>query len=277
MEEPELITGTAAGVPFLAVPPARADNAAGTVIVWHALDPPRSETAMQAALPLAGLQAWRVYLGLPMSGARLPEGGLDAYFQLGYEDAVLQQSEPIVFGAVEEFPPAFNELRERLGIRVPSLGLVGASAGALVALSALSELNESVRAVALVSPATRLASIVASNERRFDVTYPWSERSRSVAARLDFVARADDLAIRATPMLFVIGSLDDADTFRKPAEELRTALEQRGNSDARLVEIPGMGHAFAEEPGLEAAPQTSEAARVDDVVVKWFQQHGSQG
>jgi hypothetical protein len=44
-----------------------------------------------------------------------------------------------------------------------------------------------------------------------------------------------------------------------------------------LVEIPGMGHAFAEEPGLEAAPQTSEAARVDDVVVKWFQQHGSQG
>lgn len=195
----EKFTGEAAGVPFVAVPPDGTPNGAPSVVIWHLLDPPRSEIAMQAAIPLAGLPAWRVYLGLPMSGSRLPEGGLEAFFQLGYEDAVLQQFEPIVLGAVTEFPAALADLRERLGIGPGPLGLVGGSAGALVALSVLTDTDVAVSAVALVSPATRLASIVAANERRFEVTYPWSEKSRAVAAQLDFVAIRGGARARTRP------------------------------------------------------------------------------
>ena len=37
--------------------------------------------------------------------------------------------------------------------------------------------------------------------------------------------------------------------------------------------IPGMGHAFADEPGIESAPQTAEAARVDAAITDWFAPH----
>jgi hypothetical protein len=43
----------------------------------------RARAAMAAALPLNGLPAWRVYLGLPLSGSRLPEGGPDAFGHVG--------------------------------------------------------------------------------------------------------------------------------------------------------------------------------------------------
>ena len=73
----DLIAGTAAGVPWVARPPhggARPD--APAVVAWHLLDSPRTEAAFAAAVPLAGLDAWRIYFGLPLSGARLPEGGV---------------------------------------------------------------------------------------------------------------------------------------------------------------------------------------------------------
>ena len=84
-----MITGEAAGVPFVALEPAGgARPDAPVVVAWHLLDAPRTERAFAAALPLDGLDAWRFYLGLPKTGARLPAGGLDEVMRLGYEDAV---------------------------------------------------------------------------------------------------------------------------------------------------------------------------------------------
>jgi hypothetical protein len=57
------LTGEAAGVPFVVLPPHRDRDQVATVIVWHLHDPPRSDRAMAAALPLRGIDAWRVYLG----------------------------------------------------------------------------------------------------------------------------------------------------------------------------------------------------------------------
>jgi hypothetical protein len=79
-----------------------------------------------------------------------------------------------------------------------------ASAGALWALSMLTEVDESESAVALVSPATRLASIVAAKERRFEVIYQWNEGSRAMAGRLDFVARADEVAACDVPLFWSV-------------------------------------------------------------------------
>jgi len=267
------ITGVAAGVPYVAVAPDGGEEGAPVVVAWHLHDPPRSETAMAAALPLRGLPAWRVYLGLPMSGSRLPDGGLEAFFRLGYEDAVLKVFEPTCGQAVEEFPAALAALRGQLPVGDVPLGLLGGSVGALVALGVLAELDLPVRAAALVSPAVRLSAVVGANERRFGVTYRWSERSRVAARRLDFVARAEEIAEREAAVLLVVGGEDDEAGIRAPAEQLWRVLSGRAPDRTALTSIPGMGHAFAEEPGLDPAPQTAHAARVDAVVAGWFHRH----
>jgi pimeloyl-ACP methyl ester carboxylesterase len=272
MLDEHALTGEAAGVPFVALPPGEKATKPPLLVVWHMTDPPRSETAMAAALPLRAVPAWRVYLGLPMSGSRLPAGGLEEFFRLGYEDAVLELFDPMTTQALGEFPAALAALREQVPAGDDAVGLIGASAGAFVALSVLAETDVPVSAVALISPAIRLASVVAANERRFGVTYPWSERSRQVAQRLDFVARADAIAARNAATLLVVGELDD-EGFSRPAEQLRAALARRSRSRTSLVRIPEMGHALADEPGLDPAPQTPQAARVEAVVVDWFQRH----
>lgn len=158
------VRGETAGVPFVALPPKRARVDASTVIVWHMHDPPRSETAMAAALPLRGVGAWRVYLGLPLSGSRLPDGGLDGFFALGYKDAVLNLYAPTVRQAVDEFPTALAELQRRNGLADGPIAVVGASIGALVALSVVAAGELPLSAVALVSPALRLTSVVGEDD-----------------------------------------------------------------------------------------------------------------
>jgi pimeloyl-ACP methyl ester carboxylesterase len=269
----QAVNGVAAGVPYIALPPEGGLEGAPLVVAWHLHDPPRSETAMAAALPLMGLPAWRVYLGLPMSGSRLPDGGLDAFFRLGYEDAVLKVFDPTCRQAVEEFPAALAALRRQLPLGDAPLGLLGGSAGALVALCVLAEVDLPVRAAALVSPAIRLPAVVAANERRFDVTYQWTEQSRAVAQRLDFVARVEEIARRDAAVLLVVGAQDDEAGFRTPAEQLWQALSGHAPDRTALTTIPDMAHTLAEEPGLDPAPQNPQAARVDAVVAGWFHRH----
>ena len=272
-ELPTPIRGTAAGVPYVAHPPADGAETAPLIVAWHLASPPRSETAMAAALPLRGLDAWRVYLGLPMLGSRLPDGGLDVFFRRFGEDMVLSVFDPITREAVEEFPAALSTLRDRLAVGDGPLGLVGGSMGAWVAQSVLAETDLPVTTAALVSPAIRLASVVARYERLWNFEYPWSDRSLAVADRLDFVARADEIAERNAAVLLVVGALDDDEGFLEPAEQLRRTLSRRSPERTSLVKIPGMGHPLVEEPGFEPAPQTAYASRVDAVAADWFRCH----
>jgi pimeloyl-ACP methyl ester carboxylesterase len=268
--------GVAAGVPFVAVPPSEgARTSAPVVLAWHLLDPPSTERALAAALPLRGLDAWRVYLGLPLSGSRLPAGGVDELMRLGYEDAVMNIHEPVAYGAAEELPPAFAELRERLGLGDGPVGVMGGSSGAAVAQLVLAESDMDVRAAVLVSPVVRLRGAVSAMERRFGVTYAWSDESNAVADRLDFVARAPEIARRDDPaVLLVVGEEDDPE-FHEDAAELQAALAGAGGGEdrARVVTVPGMPHALAEEPGVDPAPQTPHVAVVDRLAVDWFGRH----
>src|SRR5262245_5165768 len=272
MSEPKSISGEAAGVPFIASPPTSDRASVATLFIWHMHDPPRSEMAMAAALPLRGVDAWRVYLGLPLSGKRLPGGGLEAFYSLGYEDAVLKLYAPTVRQAVEEFPSALTELRRRLGVAQGGTAFVGASIGSCVAMSILAAGEPAVTALALVSPALRLAGVVGANERRFQVSYRWSKQARAVAAELDFVARASEIARHGAPTCLIVGADDDEDGIINPAEQLRDALDSHG-IDASLHLIPGMAHVLADEPGLEAMPQTPTAATVDALLTRWLNDH----
>ncbi|MFC3762875.1 hypothetical protein ACFOUW_18690 [Tenggerimyces flavus] len=99
------------------------------IVAWHPFDPPRSETALAAALPLDGVDAWRFYVGLPLSGKRLPNGGLDGLMELILDDAVLRVHGPVSTQAVAEFGPALATVRSEYGIEAGPLGLLGGSLG----------------------------------------------------------------------------------------------------------------------------------------------------
>lgn len=265
IQRPETGT-TAAGVPFVVVPPeggARPD--APVVVGWHLFDAPRTEGAFAAALPLAGLDAWRVYLGLPLCGSREPEGGHDEVMRRGYTDAVMLVYGPVNAQADEEFDAAFAELGERFGFGAGPLGVLGGSAGAAVALEVTTR-RDDVAAAVLVSPLVSLRPLVGAVGEFYGVTYRWSAESDAVAAHMDYVARAGELG--ATPMRLVVGS-DDMAAIREPA----VALASAAAGPADVVTVEGMEHALADEPGVEPAPQTAHAAEVDVHAVAWFRQH----
>lgn len=271
------ITGSAAGVPFLAVPPVEGPRAsAPLVIAWHLMDPPRTEAAFAAALPLAGLDAWCIYLGLPLSGARLPAGGFEELMRLGYEDAVLNLQGPISAQAAAEFPDALTDLRTQLSLGDGPIGVAGGSLGAAVALLAIAESGIPIDAAVLISPLVQLRPAVEALSRVYGMSYAWSPESDAVAERLDFVTRAGAIVQAGQPaVLSIVGEDDAPDGFLQPAQALRDALAARyeDSERARLVTVPGMAHALADEPGMEPAPQTPAAAEVDRHAVAWFRRH----
>lgn len=275
-EAREQITGTAAGVPYIALPPAEDGDGAPLVVTWHMMDPPRSEAAMAAALPLAELPAWRVYLGLPMFGYRAPAGGFEQVLNLCAEDIVIKLMGPVVEQAAAEAPAAIAVLRAELGAGNGPIGLVGGSMGSAVALRFLAEGTLPVNAAALVSPVSQLTPVA----QYFNAAYPWSDESRAVARQFDFVARATEIAGRdPQPAVLLVTGARDAAAFREPAAALRDALRDLYTDPERVSfeSVPEMAHALAEAPGTEPAPQTAAAKRVDAAVTEWFQRYLGRG
>jgi pimeloyl-ACP methyl ester carboxylesterase len=266
------INGTAAGVPYTALPPGNNVAQAPLVLIWHLMDPPCTDAAMAAALPMAALRAWRVYLGLPpLTGRRLPAGGFDELMRLGYADAVLNLFGPIMSQAIDEAPVAAAAVRAELGIEEGPIGVAGGSLGAAVAAGVIADRALPVTAAALVNPAVRVARAVAANERRYAMRYEWTDAARVIADRFDFLRRAPEIAATALPLLLVSGENDDPE-FRADAEALRRELACCYGDPAhvRWLSVPGMPHHLAEPSGIEPAPPNGHAAAVDAVFTSWF-------
>ncbi len=253
------ITGTAAGVPFTALPPADSGTAP-LIVTWHMLDAPRSDAAFAAALPMHGLPAWRVHLGMPMCGARMVDGRTDAVVELFSKDPLMAFLHPFVRQASAEFPAALASLRTQLPVDDGPIGVLGGSLGGAVALQVLADTDIPIFAGALVNAAIRMRSVV----DLFPGDYPYDAESEQVVDGLDFVAKADVIAARA-PLLVVSGELDHP-ALRVDATELVDALGAR----AELLTIPGLAHPLADEPGIEPAPQLPHARAVDSGLNAWF-------
>ncbi|SDW91961.1 hypothetical protein SAMN05216215_100677 [Saccharopolyspora shandongensis] len=256
------ITGTAAGVPFTALPPAE-DGPAPLIVTWHMLDAPRSDAAFAAALPMNDLPAWRVHLGMPMCGARMVDGSMDAGLELIREDVLMSALHPFVRQAAEEFPAALESIRAQLPVDDGPIGVLGGSLGGAVALRILADTDVPVFAGAVVNAAIRIRSVV----DLFPGDYPYDAESEKVADSLDFVAKADTIAGRA-PLLVVSGELDHP-ALRADASDLVNALGKR----SELLPIPGLAHPLADEPGIEPAPQLPPASEVDAGLTAWFRRH----
>jgi len=277
MGEHDTVTGTAAGVPFTALPPtAPLEGPVPLVVTWHMLDAPRTDAAFAAALPMTEVPAWRVHLGMPLCGARMVDGRLDAVIERARADAVLSYLSPFVEQAVAEFPAALAELRKRFPLDDGPIGVVGGSLGGAVALRVVADGQVPVAAAALVNPAVRARSVVGMIEGIAGQPYRWTDEATQAADRLDFVARAGDLAGRVpqVPLLLVSGELDEP-VLRTDAAELIDALRARYTDPehAVLLTVPGLAHPLAEEPGLEPAPQLPLAKAVDDAITDWFLRH----
>lgn len=267
----ETITGTAAGVPFTALPPAGAiDGPAPLIVTWHMLDAPRTDAAFAAALPMTGVPAWRVHLGMPMCGARMFDGRVDAVIELAREDALMAFLAPFTHQAADEFPAALTALRDQLPVDDEPVSVLGASLGGAVALQVLTAWETPIKAVALVNPAVRIRSAVGLVEDLAGQAYRWTAESRKAADELDFVARAGDLTAQP-PLLLASGERDHPE-LRTDAAALVDALrEQYAHPDeVELITVPDLAHPLADEPGLEPAPQLPTARAVDEILTQWF-------
>jgi pimeloyl-ACP methyl ester carboxylesterase len=187
----------AAGVPTLLRPPGRAGTAP-LVVLWHGFARPgREREALADALPLSGLSAWKAYPSLPLFGPRAPAGGLEELARRQREDYLLRLVGPVVEGATRELAPLVAELARLRPVDVRhGIGLVGFSAGGAAVLLSLFESDVSVRAAVLLGAPASAMSGVAAVERALGTPYAWSEQSRALASRLDFVRRAEELARR---------------------------------------------------------------------------------
>ncbi|MDT0446055.1 alpha/beta hydrolase family protein [Streptomyces johnsoniae] len=269
----ETITGTAAGVPFTALPPAGAvDGPAPLIVTWHMLDAPRTDAAFAAALPMAGVPAWRVHLGMPMCGTRMVDGRVEAALELARQDAVLAFLTPIAHQAVEEFPAALTALRDQLPVDEGPVSLLGASLGGAVALQILATGLIPVRAIAMVNPALRIRSTVGPVADLTGQPYRWTAEAEKAADELDFVARAGEF--RAQPPLLLVSGERDRPELREDAFALVDALhEQYADPDVvELITVPDLGHSLADEPGLEPAAQRPTSRAVDEILTEWYQQ-----
>jgi dienelactone hydrolase len=270
----ETITGTAAGVPFTALPPTGSgEGPAPLIVTWHMLDAPRTDAAFAAALPMTGVPAWRVHLGMPMCGARMVDGRVDAIIELARKDALMAFLAPFVHQAAEEFPAALVALRDQLPVDDGPIGVLGGSLGGAVALEVLTMRRAPIKAVALVNPAVRIRSVVGlvvTGMTGSAEPYPWTAESRKTADELDFVARAEDVTAQP-PLLLVSGELDHP-ALRTDAAALIDALRERyaHPDEVELRTVPDLPHPLADEPGLEPAPQRPAAKVVDGILTQWF-------
>jgi pimeloyl-ACP methyl ester carboxylesterase len=240
------------------------------IVAWHLVDAPRTERAFAAAVPLHGLDAWRVYFGLPLTGARLPEGGWPELRRRVFQDPVLEVYQHIAGGGADEFPAALAEVRARLGIDAGPIGVLGGSMGGMVAQLAAAEGGAEVRAAVLINPVVRLRATVDGLSAVHGVRYDWSAPAVAFADRADFRRRAGELT--SVAVRYITGADDFPAAIVDPVRDVAAELRRLGGT-VDWQTVPGMAHALAEEPGVDPAPQTPHAATVDRLATEWFTAH----
>ncbi|MFF2275744.1 hypothetical protein [Agromyces sp. NPDC058126] len=252
---------TSAGVPYSARAATRPE--APIVVGWHLLDPPTTPAGMAAALPLDGLDAHVIYLGLPLSGERAPHPDFEALLTSGI-DMVTDFFGPIHEQALAEFPAALDELRGTLGASDASaLAVLGGSAGASVAAEVFATHATSHRIVAcvLLNPMLQLRPMIDAMAEFLPEPYAWSPAADAVAARMDFVARAPELI---HDRLLIVEGSDDELHFIAAVRE----LERLRVGEVRFVD--GVAHPLAAWPEDPAAERTEGAKTYDRIAAEWI-------
>lgn len=268
-EAVQTIPTTLAGVPAILRIPKTVTKP--PIVLWHGLGPPASEADLMEDLPLDEVPAVKVYLGLPLFGARAPESEADSLVHRQEEDYALRIFEPVVVGAARELPAVLAELRKQGCLRQgDAIGLFGFSAGGTAVLITLLEQKAPVRVAATVNAPTGLQSAVGALERATKRPYAWSDASRRLAGQTDATQHAARIttspAAHQAPALLLFHGADDkvivpADTVAL-ADSLRPFYERSGSTQRLQLNVaPGVSHNWAD-------PRTLDAVR--GAVADWF-------
>lgn len=229
------------------------------IALWHGFGPPASEQALMDLLPLDTVPAVKVYLGLPLFGARAPAVGSPSVAERQMKDYGSLLFEPAVMGAANELPAVIAALREMhcLGRDEP-IGLFGFSAGGAAVLFALAERKVPVRAAVVVGAPSGLSGSIKAFERATKRPYAWTAHSRQLAARSDAVARAAEIATGPMPpALLLLHGANDAvippDGTRELYEALLPFYRRENSADSlKLQTVPGVTHNWTDANAAEA-------------------------
>ncbi len=264
----------AAGVPGVLAAPAGIDHEAPLLVLWHGFGPPPEAEGLAERLPLQGLDAYRVYLDLPLFGGRQPE---DAPRELGErqaEDYLNRLLWPVVEQATGELTDVVESLREQLDAGFGrGVGLFGHSAGGLVALHAVAEGVVPVRAAATFGAPASAEAPLAEIEELIGEPYEWTPESREKARRLDIPGRADEIAGREPrpDLLFVHGEDDDRvppSEAREMGRSLRRAYGDGPGAEIRVELLAGHGHSIGPHRSSGGGPDSELETRLLD----WFRE-----
>ncbi len=259
--------GVAAGVPYVALPPATPTKRPPLVVAWHEPQASRGEQALSTMLPLRRLPAWRAYLRLPGCAYATPSAGPEPELpsRLGTEAFVQEVFGHVVEQAVAELPAVVAALRARLPGADGPVGLLGWSAGAMVALLALAERKLPVRAVVLVRPVVQLQRLTAADPGWRGMPHRRVGAPRALAERFDFLARAAEVAEQdPQPAVLVAAGVHEDPSIGEPAERLWWALADRYRLPSRVALL------LAPELAPKLAPQLANLTRVVTAVADWF-------
>jgi predicted esterase len=221
------------------------------IILWHGFGLPADPRALMASLPLDDVPAVKVYLALPLFGARSPPGGIDELIRRQTQDFASLIFEPVVMGAAGELPAVVAALRARHCLTAGGkIGLFGFSAGGAAALVALAHRQVNVSAAVTLNASTGLKASVAALEHATKRPYAWTPHARLLAKRSDAILHAADIAAGNPPVaLLLIHGADDETVSSSAAANLYAALRpyyrrDRAASRLRLDILAGLPHSL---------------------------------
>ncbi len=224
-------------------------------------------------LPLDDVPAVKVYLGLPLFGARSPAPGSDSLAQRQAQDYATRIFEPIVVGAARELPAVLTEMSKLGCVHAgEKVGVFGFSAGGTAALIALMDDKAPIAAAVTVNAPSGLRSAVGALERATKQPYVWSEAALQLAASSDATLHATQIAANgAGPprALLLFQGADDNVIAPADTESLDRSLRPiyEHSREARRLQLTvasGVSHDWADSKTI---------GQVRTAVAEWFNRY----
>lgn len=279
-----------AGIPVVCSPPANPELSAPLIVLWHGFGVPNSEEILATTLPLSQVQAWKVYLGLPLFGKRLPSGGIEEVMRRYVDDYVLKFLLPIVEQAAEELPAVVESLQAKFNIDTnKGIGLFGFSAGTEAVLLALAQSNIKVSAAVVAGVGRNLETFVNAYEQYFDTvktqfpwieethkTYNWSKESEAAKQRLNFDTVIQQIAKRnlQPALLFVHGAQDEifpVSDVEKMYAALKPHYQQRQAEERLSLEVfQHLKHQIDISATSDSPEISKDITALENAVANWF-------
>jgi len=268
---------TLAGVPALIRRPSQMAAGTAPVLLWHGIGPPGDAKTLMDTFPLDDLKTVKVYLDLPMFGARLPSAGKPELRRRIAEDYPGSIFGPVIIKALQELPSVLDIIAKRWPSMRREVSLFGFGDGGLAALLAVFENFTSIQAVVTLNAPPSLYEAATALERIMELTFHWTEGTRTLAGWADVAGRVEELDLLPTlPALLILHGEKEERFGKRVATNLENVLRpiyhRRGHDPSLVVNIL-KGIPYHVSPRYNDSPmilKVGDPALFQDVIADWF-------